>query len=125
MFHLPPAQLECRTFTIKNIANLWLFPKSSLKHLKLFRISVDREFEVEIPNCLGSNVWPLRTLYLEVLGNMHEGGQEVNTYPLIASILRHCASTLESLHLEMSHRGQRKTSCVGMFYGSQVWYHRN
>ncbi len=69
---------------------------SSIQHLKLFRISVDEEFEIDLPERLAHCGWPLRTLDLEVQCDMHVK-DKFSTSPLCASILRLCAPTLESL----------------------------
>lgn len=69
---------------------------SSIQHLKLFRVSIDKEFELAPVNSLISQGLALRTLHLEVIWSMlarKTGG----TGPLCASILRLCAPTLESL----------------------------
>ena len=68
--------------------------KSRIQHLRLFRVQVDEDFEAEIPQ---NHCWPLRTLHLEVRWNLFE--KKRSTSPLILSILRSCAPTLESLKL--------------------------
>ena len=69
---------------------------SHIQHLKLFRVSVDDEFQLRLPNMRGSGVWPLRTLHLELLRNPAVS-EDISTLPLCASILRSCAPTLEAL----------------------------
>lgn len=76
---------------------------SPVKHLKLFRVMVDQEFRIELPEAFRSYKWPLQTLYLELCSNLRKIG-EVSTAPLAASILRLCASTLESLTLKSSRK---------------------
>lgn len=73
--------------------------RSNIKHLKLYRVPVDEEFEIDSPNALGIGGWPLRTLHLEVQWNIFRGPQtpEGSISPLCASILRKCAPTLEAL----------------------------
>lgn len=69
---------------------------SSIRHLKLRRTSINEEFEIELPNALAHRGWPLRTLHPELEWNVlaEEKGR---TSRACASILRHCAPTLESL----------------------------
>jgi len=69
---------------------------SSIKHLKLFRVSIDEEFELAPTNALLPQGLSLRTLHLEVIWSM-VAGKTGRTGPLCASILRLCAPTLESL----------------------------
>lgn len=69
---------------------------SPIQHLKLHRVSIDKEFEVEAPRAFVPGVWSLRTLQLEVIWDFHSH-QRGRTAPLCASLLRLCAPTLESL----------------------------
>lgn len=66
----------------------------SIQHLKLFRVQVDEEFELELTD--STRGWRLRTLYLELAWQLFDrsGG---SIMPLCHSILRACAPTLESL----------------------------
>ncbi|MCJ1251963.1 hypothetical protein MMC30_009201 [Trapelia coarctata] len=63
---------------------------SSIKHLKLHRVAIDEEFEVD------SDALSLRTLQLNIIWDFLSQ-KEGKTAPLCASILRLCAPTLESL----------------------------
>lgn len=67
---------------------------SSIQHLKLYRPIVNEEFEIMLPQTLVSRGWLLRTLHLELNLDMQ---MKVTTARLCASILRLCASTLETL----------------------------
>lgn len=69
---------------------------SSIQHLKLFRASIDEEFELAPINSLTPQGLLLRTLHLEVTWCM-VAGKPGRTGPLCTSILRLCAPTLESL----------------------------
>ena len=70
--------------------------QSKVQHLRLFRVHIDEEFEVETSQDLP---WPLKTLDLELdweIGS-EEAKQKGSTGPLILSLLRSCAPTLEVL----------------------------
>lgn len=69
---------------------------SSIQHLKLYRVNISEEFEIQMPQALVHRGWPLRTLHLELIWRIR-GGTRGRTAPLCASILRLCAPTLESL----------------------------
>jgi len=69
---------------------------SSIQHLKLYRVKADEEFEVGLPPSIATPRWPLRTLHLELLWNSI-APTKGSTSRLCASILKLCASTLESL----------------------------
>lgn len=69
---------------------------SGIQHLKLFRVSVSSQFQIELPGAFPRTSWPLRTLYLDVRATIQKM-DVINTYPLCLSILRLCAPTLESL----------------------------
>ena len=69
---------------------------SSIQHLKLYRISIDEEFGIELPGALAHRGWPLRTLHLELHWNPF-ARDKGRISPMCTSILRHCAPTLESL----------------------------
>lgn len=70
---------------------------SSIKHLKLYRILLDEEFRVELPNKLGPGGWPLQTLHLEVHWNVFGEKSRGSVSSFCASILRLCAPTLSCL----------------------------
>ena len=69
---------------------------SSIQHLKLFRVSIEEEFTIVPPGTLGTRGWPLRSLHLEILPGIPRSGK-FGTSTICNSILRLCASTLESL----------------------------
>lgn len=73
--------------------------RSSIRHLKLFRVQLEEEFEIELPKALSSYGWPLRSLYLEV-GSCLSKKEKINTSMLCTSMLRLCAPTLESFRWE-------------------------
>ena len=66
---------------------------SSIQHLRLYRVRVDQEFEVQFPDYLKLDSWPLRSLYLELSPAVSKG---ISLRPLTMSILRLCAPTLET-----------------------------
>jgi hypothetical protein len=67
---------------------------SSIQHLKLFRVSVNQEFEVAQPAV--SDRWNLRTLNMDILWSIKRLG-EGSTSPLCASFLQSCSHSLETL----------------------------
>jgi hypothetical protein len=67
---------------------------SNIQHLKLFRVSVNQEFEILQP--LVSHRWNLRTLNMDILWDIMRGG-ESGTSPLCTSLLRSCSHSLETL----------------------------
>ena len=72
-------------------------PLTPIQHLRLSCVKVEEEFEVGLPQ--SSRGWPLRTLYLEVAPSFNRAFDVglPRTSFMCASILRLCASTLESL----------------------------
>jgi hypothetical protein len=72
--------------------------RSSVRHLKLFRVLIDEEFE--LPDASTSVGWPLQSLYMEVHWNVFGKNLRGSTAPLCASILRLSAPTLVSLNWE-------------------------
>lgn len=67
--------------------------KSTVQHLKLFRVGIEEAFVVGETK---PQQWPLRTLHLEVNPSLDKIGK-IDISLTCASILRLCASTLESL----------------------------
>ena len=65
---------------------------STIRHLKLFRVGIEDSFVVRGTK---AQQWPLRTLHLEMAPSLHKTGK-LDISPTCASILRLCASTLES-----------------------------
>lgn len=68
-------------------------PLTNIQHLRLFGAMVSEAFEISLPQM--SKGWPLRSLYLDVFPDIDEDSP--STYSICASLLRLCASTLESL----------------------------
>lgn len=66
------------------------------KHVKLYRVAVEEQFELSLAESLKTRGWPLRTLHLEILPDIWNV-DKITVYPLCYSILRLCAPTLESL----------------------------
>jgi hypothetical protein len=69
---------------------------SSIQHLKLYRPTVNEEFEIMLPQTLVSRGWLLRTLHLQLDLDL-DMQMKGTTARLCASILRLCAPTLETL----------------------------
>lgn len=70
--------------------------RSPIKHVKLCRVQLDEESEIELSSALARRNWPLQTLHLELSPGLHKLGR-LSTSVLCNSILSLCASTLESL----------------------------
>lgn len=70
---------------------------SAIQHLKLFRVKVDEEYEVQVPNDLLYRHWPLKSLHLELAWTLSSAGNGGSIRPLSTSILYLCAPTLETL----------------------------
>lgn len=75
---------------------------SAAQHLKLFRVSVEEEFSIELPEGLASRGWPLRSLYLDLCWSLRAKKKKGRISRLVESILSLCAPTLESLYWESS-----------------------
>ena len=69
---------------------------SSIQHLKLSRLHVNEEFEIELPDSSKEYHWPLKSLHLELLWDIF-GSEPGSLCPMIKSIFRLCAPTLEAL----------------------------
>lgn len=90
--HLEGLELQSKDWIPPSIFNA--LTQSSIQHLKLSGLYLQEDFAIRLP---GTH-WPLRSLYLEFErrpGLAH--WSEHNATTLSASILRLCASTLESL----------------------------
>jgi hypothetical protein len=74
--------------------------RSSIKHLKLYRVLIDEEFE--LPDIRTSSGWPLLSLHMELHWNVFGSNASGSLSRLCASILRLCAPTLVSLNWENS-----------------------
>ena len=69
---------------------------SSIQNLKLYRPTVNEDFEITLPQTLASQGWLLRSLHLELTLDLDVQWKRT-TARLCASILRLCAPTLETL----------------------------
>lgn len=86
-------------------------PFTSINHLRLFRVQFKEAFEIKYPELLKG--WPLRTLYLEVIDvDVHKPSL------MCVSILRLCASTLESLTWRASPQDPERHSFATYTMGS-------
>ena len=95
--------LDWRDTIIMPPSLLERLPYTSIQHLRLFRVRFKEGFEIKYPELL--KVWPLRTLYLDVVD------MDMQRPSLMcASILRRCASTLESLTWQASPRDPQRYS---------------
>ena len=68
---------------------------STIQHLKLYRVRVDKSFTINPPQSQPSGLWPLRSLYLEIIPAMSNITLDVSR--LCTSILKICAPSLQSL----------------------------
>lgn len=75
---------------------------SSIKHLKLYRVNVEEDFFIELPETCKHLQWPLQTLHMEIYPAFEKLGK-LRTSPLSTSILRLCAPTLRDLVIEHMH----------------------
>ena len=71
------------------------FANSTIQHLKLGRVRVDKVFSIQPPQSQPSRSWPLQSLYLEIIPAMNNRDLDVSR--LCTSILQICAPTLQSL----------------------------
>ncbi|CAF9934399.1 hypothetical protein IMSHALPRED_009694 [Imshaugia aleurites] len=86
---------------------------SHIQHLKLSRVFVEDEFQLALPNAGGSGAWPLRSLDLELEPSL-EKLNVFSTLPLCASILRSCATTLETLKWNAMPRFEKEPSTAAI-----------
>lgn len=68
---------------------------STIQHLKLYRVRIDKLFTIDPPQSQPSRSWPLRSLYLEIIPAISNTHLDVSR--LCTSILQKCAPTLQSL----------------------------
>ena len=85
--------------------------QSTIQHLKIYRIRVDKLFTIDMPTFQPSRSWPLRSLYLEVMPAMSNLKLDVSC--LCTSILRACAPTLQSLTWDTCSRNPINTNGLG------------
>ncbi|MCJ1383632.1 hypothetical protein MMC17_006746 [Xylographa soralifera] len=71
--------------------------RSTIQHLKLFRVKVDEMFEVLVPNDLPHRHWPLKSLDLELTWTFASAKYVGSIRPLVTSIVCLSAPTLEAL----------------------------
>lgn len=100
--HLESLDWEDRIQLPKHLFNYFVW--SPIKHLKLIRVSMSEDFEIELPEPLAARGWPLRTLHLDILQPLLRNGRTTGTSRLSSSILRLCAPTLQSLRWESADR---------------------
>lgn len=68
---------------------------SSIQHLKLYRVKVDKMFTISPPQSQPARAWQLRSLYLEIIPAM--GNTKLDVSRLCISMLHACAPSLRSL----------------------------
>ena len=68
---------------------------STIQHLKLYRVHVDKVFTVSPPLSRLSGSWPLRSLHLEIIPAM--SNLDLDVSGLCTSLLQVCAPNLQSL----------------------------
>jgi hypothetical protein len=69
---------------------------SFVQHLNLGSVSIEDEIQIPMPGAFEHHGWPLRSLHLELHWRLFDPGKGRTSLPG-ASVLRHCAPTLESL----------------------------
>ena len=85
--------------------------QSTIQHLKIYRIRVDKLFTIDMPTFQPSRSWPLRSLYLELMPAMSNLKLDVSC--VCTSILRACAPTLQSLTWDTCSRNPINTNGLG------------
>ena len=70
---------------------------SSIQHLRMFRVRIEEEFEIQLLNSSRHRYWPLKSLYLTLNWKSLGGSETGSVCPLSTSILRLCSPTLETL----------------------------
>ena len=68
---------------------------STIQHLKLYRVQVDKLFTINPPQSQPSRSWPLRSLHLEIIPALNNRHLDVSR--LCTSMLQVCAPSLQSL----------------------------
>ena len=84
---------------------------STIQHLQLSRLRVDKLFTVNLPQSQPSRSWPLRSLYLGIIPAM--GNRYADVSRLCTSILRACAPNLQSLTWTTCNPGTIRTDGLG------------
>ena len=69
---------------------------SRIKYLKLYRVKLNKQFDITAQSVSTTHSWPLRTLYLELISS-YFSKKKINTAPLSVSLLCLCSRTLEDL----------------------------
>ena len=85
--------------------------QSTIQHLKICGIHVDKLFRIDMPTSHPSRSWPLRSLYLDVLPAM--SNLELDVSCLCTSILQACAPTLQSLIWDTRSQNPIHTDVLG------------
>ena len=85
--------------------------QSTIQHLKLYRIRVDKLFTIDTGPLRPSRSWPLRSLYLEVLPAT--SNLTLDASCLCTSILQACAPTLQYLTWDTCSRNPIHTDGLG------------
>ena len=85
--------------------------QSTIQHLKIFRIRVDKSFTIDMPRFQPSRSWQLRSLYLEVMPAMSNLKLDVSC--LCTSILRTYTPTLQYLTWDTCSRNPINTNGLG------------
>ena len=86
--------------------------QSTIQHLKIYRIRVDKLFTINAPTFQPSRSWQLRSLYLELMPAMSNLKLDVSC--VCTSILRACAPTLQSLTWDTCSRNPINTNGLGL-----------
>lgn len=84
---------------------------STIQHLKVFRVRVDKLFTINLPQSQRSRSWPLRSLYLEIFPAMNS--RKLDVSDLCTSMLHVCAPSLQSLTWETCSQNPIHTDGLG------------
>ncbi len=84
---------------------------STIQHLKIYRLRVDKLFTINLPQSQSSRSWPLRSLYLGIIPAM--GNRYADVSRLCSSILSACAPNLQSLTWATCNPGTIHTDGLG------------
>ena len=86
--------------------------QSTIQHLKIYRIHVDKIFTIDMPTFQPSRSWLLRSLYLDIMPAI--SNLKLDMSCLCTSILRACAPTLQSLTWDSCSRNPINTNGLGL-----------
>ena len=95
MPHLELVNWEDKTAIPKSLFAAIL--RSDIQHLRLYKCQVDAEVKLQSTQTLAHDLWPLRSLHLEVSPILSLEDEIRSVMPVKQNMLRRCAPTLEIL----------------------------